>query len=59
VTGFVQLLSEPPVSVRLDGRDLPNSPRVNAGNGYWYDKDSGVLRLRYRHDRPHTIEVSY
>lgn len=60
ITGFIQIyLPTSPSRVRLDGKELARSPRLIAGNSYWYDEGTGVLRLRYRHDRPHTIEVEY
>ena len=59
VAGFAQISSPLPTSVRLDGRELTRSSRGAAGNSYWYDDDTGVLRVRYRHDRPHTLEVDY
>lgn len=59
VAGFAQLSSPLPIRVRLDGRELIRSSRGAVGNSYWYDDDTGVLRVRYRHDRPHTLEVDY
>jgi len=59
ITGFVQIHVPSPTRVRLDGRDLPRLSTPGVGSGYSYDDRTGVLRLRYRHDWPHTLEVSY
>jgi len=59
VTGFVQLYTPPPASVRLDGRALPCSSTLSLGSNFSYDQRTGILRVRYRHDRPHTLEVEY
>lgn len=59
ITGTVQLYVPSPSSVRMDGKELKPTTRLSAGSGYMYARDTGVLRVRYRHDRPHTIEVEY
>ncbi|MHB8993454.1 MAG: alpha-galactosidase, partial [Chloroflexota bacterium] len=59
LSGFSQIHVPLPSRVRLDGRELALSPDLRPGSNYWYDKDTGVLRLRYRHQRPHVIEVQY
>ncbi len=59
VNGFVQLYAPKPSEVRLDGKELERSATLTLGGGYSYDEARGILRLRYRHDRPHTLEVSY
>ncbi len=59
VTGFVQISTPKPVRVRLDGRDLERAATPGLGKYYGYDEGSGTLRLRYSHDRPHTLEVTY
>ena len=52
IPGDLALASPPPASVAVDGH--PAGRRVVR-----YDVDAGVLQLRYRHDRPHTVEVSF
>lgn len=59
VTGYAQIYVPSISSVRLDGYELRSSPNLKIGESYSYDSTTGVLRLRYRHDRQHTIEISY
>ncbi len=57
--GALEIYVPSPSSVRLDGEELQQAAKLSAGEGYLYSADTGILRLRYRHDRPHTLEVSY
>jgi hypothetical protein len=59
ITGFAQIYVARPTGVRLDGRDLERSASPRPESSYSYDESTGVLRLRYGHDRPHTLEVTY
>jgi hypothetical protein len=52
IPGDLALASPPPARVTIDGRPVGR-------RGYRYDADAGVLHLRYRHDRPHTIDVTF
>lgn len=57
--GFAQILVPPPSKVLLDGVELSSSADLKPSDRYWYDGDTGVLRLRYDHRRQHLIEVEY
>ncbi|HEX2923060.1 MAG TPA: NPCBM/NEW2 domain-containing protein [Chloroflexota bacterium] len=57
--GFVQLYVPNPTSVWLDGKELARSNRLAVGNSYLYEPSTGILRVRYNHRRPHTLEVRY
>lgn len=59
VGGFLQLYAPRLSAVKLDGKPLPRSTSLEVGENYSYDSARGVLRLRYRHDQAHTIEVGY
>ncbi len=59
LTGFAQIYVPSPSKVILDGRELERSANLTPGGNYWYDEATGVLRLRYRHDRPHVLKVEY
>lgn len=59
ITGFMQVKVPSPARVALDGRELSESTNPAEGASYSYLQDIGLLRLRYRHDHPHTIEVDY
>jgi hypothetical protein len=52
IPGDLALASPAPARVTIDGRAAGR--RVVR-----YDADAGVLQLRYRHDRPHAIEVAF
>jgi hypothetical protein len=52
IPGDLALASPAPARVTIDGRPLDRR-RIQ------YDAAAGVLHLRYRHDRPHTIEVTF
>jgi len=59
ITGFAQIYVPSFSGVRLDGKELRASPSLKVGENYSYDSATGILRLRYAHDKPHTIEISY
>ena len=59
IAGFAHLYLPKPETVRLDGRELERSARPEPGSSYSYDEATGVLRLRYSHNRPLTLEVAY
>jgi hypothetical protein len=59
IGGFAQLFVPNPTSVRLDGKELERSNRLNTGISYLYEPSSGILRVRYNHRQPHTLEVRY
>lgn len=59
ITGFAQIYVPNPTSVRLDGKELERSTLLVAGSSYQYEPSTGILRVRYSHRRPHTLEVGY
>lgn len=59
IGGFAQILVPRPSSVTLDGNELTRSANLSIDRNYSYDESTGVLRVRYRHTQPRTIEVTY
>ncbi len=59
IAGFAQIFVPNPISVRLDGKELEKSSRLTLGTSYQYEPSTGILRVRYSHRRPHTLEVRY
>lgn len=59
IAGFAQIYTPKPEKVKLDGRELQRSGALLLGVNYSYDEATGVLRVRYSHNRPHSLEVTY
>jgi hypothetical protein len=59
IAGIAQIYVPSLSSVLLDGKELQRSPNPSAGGSYLYDPATGILRLRYRHDQVHSIEIGY
>jgi hypothetical protein len=57
--GLTQIFAPTLTGVWLDGKELSRSTNPRADESYSYDTSTGVLRLRYRHNQPHTIEVRF
>jgi hypothetical protein len=57
--GRLVLASPEPRSVALDGRRLPRRDPDDRARGYGYDRQAGVLDLRYTHRRPRRLEIAF
>jgi hypothetical protein len=60
-TGFAVVYAPGLRSVTLDGQGVreraPGPLRTLMGSDYEYDAATGILRLRYQHDRPHRVRL--
>lgn len=60
VEGFAEVIVPEPRSVSVDAVELVESraPTIDEGH-YFYDRNTGILKLKYSHDGPRRILITY